>query len=394
MDDRQGWIEEELERLSAQGLRRRRRVVTSLAGGWCIVEGHRLRNFSANDYLDLACDPRVIAAAGRALSAAGAGAGASALVSGRTEWHAALEERLALFENQPAALLFPTGYAANVGTICALAGREDAVFSDRSNHASLIDGCRLSGAAVEIYRHQQLEELERSLQRHQHRRRRLIVTDSVFSMEGDLAPLSDICDLAERYGAMVVVDEAHATGVFGTRGRGVCELLNVEHRVTARVGTLSKGVGSLGGFVAGSQVLVDWLWNKARTQIFSTALPPAACAAASAAIDIIAAEPERRAHLLKIAAHFRAVLAAKGLSSPIEAAAPIIPIHLRSPERAMEVAGRLEQCGFLVGAIRPPSVPEGTSRLRISLSSAHMPHDVEELAQSLGEILAAEATTP
>jgi 8-amino-7-oxononanoate synthase len=388
MDDQQAWISQELERLSEQGLRRRRRVVTPLPNAWCIAEGRRLRNFSANDYLDLARDCRVTAAAAQALSAAGAGAGASALVSGRTEWHAALEERLALFENQPAALLFPSGFAANVGTICALVGRGDVVLSDRLNHASLIDGSRLSGARIEIYDHSEPGSLEQALRRQQGSRRTLIVTDSVFSMDGDLASLPEICDLAERHGAMVVVDEAHATGVFGAAGRGVCELQGVEHRVTARVGTLSKAIGSIGGFVVGSQDLIDWLWNKARPQIFSTALPPSSCAAAIAALDIIAAEPERRAHLLQTAAHFREALARQGLSAHREAVAPIVPVILQSPERAMQVARQLEDRGYLVGAIRPPSVPAGTSRLRISLSSAHTTDDVDQLARHLGEILA------
>ncbi|HTI52558.1 MAG TPA: 8-amino-7-oxononanoate synthase, partial [Planctomycetaceae bacterium] len=287
------WISTELERLRAEGLWRQQRVVTPLAGGECLVDGRRLKNFAANDYLDLARDPRVIAAGERALQESGAGAGASALVCGRTAWHGALEERLAQFEEQPSALLFPSGYAANVGTICALVGANDVVFSDRLNHASLVDGCRLSGAKIRVYRHDDLDALERALQNETGTGRRLIVTDGLFSMDGDLAPLPDLCRLAERFGAMLLVDEAHGTGVFGAGGRGVAEHHGVEARVTVRVGTLSKGIGSLGGFVAGSQPLIDWLWNRARTQIYSTALPPAACAAAAAAVDIIATEPQR-----------------------------------------------------------------------------------------------------
>jgi 8-amino-7-oxononanoate synthase len=386
MDHRHTWISDELDSLAERGLRRRRRIVTPLPDAWCLVEGRRLRNFSANDYLNLAHDPQIAAAAAQALLDAGTGSGASALVSGRTEWHAALEERLARFERQPAALLFPTGFAANVGTICALAGREDVVFSDRTNHASLIDGCRLSGARIEIYKYRDLDGLERALRQHQNARRRLIVTDSVFSMEGELAPLREICDFAERYASMVIVDEAHATGVFGAGGRGVCELQQVEPRVTARVGTLSKALGSLGGFVVGSNELIDWLWNKARTQIFSTALPPSACAAASAAIEVVEREPERRSRLLQTAARFREALAAGGVPVTADALAPIVPVVLEAPDRAMHVAGQLEAQGYLVGAIRPPTVPEGTSRLRISLSSAHTIEDVERLSRIVARL--------
>lgn len=387
MDHRHTWISEELATLAQRGLRRRRRTVTPLPDAWCVVEGRRLRNYSANDYLNLAHDPQLATAATQALSKAGTGSGASALVSGRSVWHAALEERLAGFENQPAALLFPTGFAANVGTICALVGREDVVFSDRLNHASLIDGCRLSGARIEIYEHRDLEGLERALRRHEASRRRLIVTDSVFSMEGEFAPVFEICDLGDRYSAMVVVDEAHATGVFGAGGRGVCELQQVEQRVTARVGTLSKALGSLGGFVVGSNELIDWLWNRARPQIFSTALPPSACAAALAAIEIVENEPNRRVELLRTTARFREALAAHGIPVSSGAVAPIIPIVLESPDRAVHVAGQLEENGYLVGAIRPPSVPDGTSRLRISLSSAHTVDDVERLAAIIAALI-------
>jgi 8-amino-7-oxononanoate synthase len=380
------WIAHELQGLAEQGLVRRRRVVTRLPDGWCAVDGRRVRNFASNDYLNLAQDPRVMAAAEQALQAAGVGAGSSALVSGHTEWHAALEERLARFEGQPAAVLFPTGYAANVGTIAALVGKDDSVFSDRLNHASLVDGCRLSGARLRIYRHQELEGLERELRKESGPGRRLIVTDSVFSMDGDLAPLPELCDLAERFGAMLLVDEAHGTGVFGSGGRGVCELQGVEHRVTVRVGTLSKAVGSIGGFVAGSRELVNWLWNRARTQIYSTALPAAACAAAAMALDIIESEPERRARLLANSATFRGMLSATSIETVPNSTGPIVPVVLHTPDRALAIAERLEEQGYLVGAIRPPTVPEGTSRLRITLSSAHSRADIATLAEQLGTL--------
>ena len=385
------WIDAELASLECEGLVRRRRQVTSLPAARCLVDGRQLINFASNDYLNLAHDPRVIAAAQRALSEAGVGATASALISGRSGWHVALEERLARFERQPAAVLFPTGFAANVGTICALAGKNDVIFSDRLNHASLIDGCRLSQAQVRIYRHDDLAGLQNELQKGPGKGpgkelgngRRLIVTDSVFSMDGDLAPLPELCDLAERFDAMLIVDEAHATGVFGGSGRGVAELQGVEHRIAVRVGTLSKGIGALGGFVAGPQPLIDWLWNRSRTQIFSTALPPSICAAATEAIRLIETEPERRQRLLQLAVQLRRKIVAAGIETVPHAVGPIVPVMLHTPERAVQVARQLEEEGFLVGAIRPPTVPQGTSRLRITLSSGHDPGDIDRLVAAL-----------
>lgn len=380
------WTSCELDQLHAAGLRRHRRVVQPLADAWCLVDGRRLRNFAANDYLNLAHDPRVQAAAARVLIESGVGAGASALVSGRTQWHAALEERLARFEGAPAAILFPTGFAANVGTICALVGPGDNVYCDRLNHASLVDGCRLSGARLRVYRHDSLERLEAEL-RQPAKGRRLIVSDGVFSMDGDLAPLSELCDLADRFRAMLLVDEAHATGVFGEHGRGVAELQRVENRGIVRVGTLSKAVGTMGGFVTGSQELVDWLWNRARSQIYSTALPPSICAAAACAIDLIETESWRRKRLLGLAAEFREILSTNGVAVAPGACGPIVPVLLSSPQRAVEIAAELEERGYLVGAIRPPSVPRGTSRLRITLSCAHTPEELSELARVLKEMV-------
>ncbi len=387
MADPLDWIDDELQVLERRGLRRTRREVTPLPDVRCRVDGRELINFASNDYVNLAHDPRVIAAAREALGAAGVGAVASALVSGRTPWHVALEERLARFEGQAAAILFPTGFAANVGTVSALAGKNDTIFSDALNHASLIDGCRLSAARVYIYRHEDLAELENELRKCPATGRRLIVTDSVFSMEGTLAPLPALCDLAERNAALLIVDEAHATGVFGRGGRGVAELQGVEERGMVRVGTLSKAVGAQGGFVAGPQLLVDWLWNRARSQIYSTALPPAVCAAAAAALEIIETEPHRREYLLQLAGDFRRHLADLGIESVPNAVGPIMPVLLQTPDRAVQVARQLEQEGFLVAAIRPPTVPEGTSRLRITLSSGHTADDVERLVAALRRIL-------
>lgn len=382
------WMTDELAALGRQGLRRERQTVLRRPGGWCELGGRAFHDFASNDYLGLSHDPRVVAAARSAAAECGAGAGSSPLVVGRSPWHERLESRLAQFEGTEGAILFPTGFAANLGTIASLVGREDAVFSDRLNHASLIDGCRLSGAAILIYDHDHLDELDDKLAKHRTARRKLIVTDGVFSMEGVVAPLAALCEIAKRRDAEILIDEAHATGVFGERGRGVAEHLGVESEIAFRVGTLSKAIGSLGGFVAGSRLLIDWLWNRARTQIYSTAAPPAACAAACAALDVIDAEPERRAWLWDRSRALRAGIARLGLETVECGAGPIVPVILRDPELAVTVARRLEELGFLVGAIRPPSVPAGTSRLRISVSAAHESVDISHLLDALEKAVA------
>lgn len=376
-----------LDDLTASGLRRRRRTVRPLTDGWCAIDGRRVRNFASNDYLNLAHDPRVIAAAMESLGEAGIGATASALVCGRSVWHERLEQRLAEFETQPAALLFPTGMAANIGAVAALMGPDDCVFCDRFNHASLVDGCRLSGAKLRVYRHAELDRLEAALAQAAGFRNRWLVTDAVFSMDGDLAPLPELCGFAERFDAALIVDEAHGTGVFGERGRGVCEHFGVERRVAVRIGTLSKALGTLGGFVAGPQSLIDYLWNTARTQMFSTALPPALCAAADKAVEILQTTPALVASLRERCALFRDELAACGIAALPGSVGPIVPIIIGEPQRAIEVAARLEDRGLLVGAMRPPTVPRGTSRLRITVSLAHPVTALREAAKIVAEEL-------
>lgn len=377
------WLQQELQQRLDAGLLRQRRITTWLADGVCEADGRRVFNFISNDYLNLASDPRVIEAAREALAEAGVGSRASALLGGRTDWHARLEQRIAEFEREPAAILFPSGWAANIGTLTALVQESDVVFSDRLNHASLIDGCRLSKARLRIYRHDDVEQLAAELRKTASFPRRWIVTDGAFSMDGNLAPLPDLCDLAEQFDAKLIVDEAHATGVFGPTGRGVAEHFGVEHRIAVRIGTLSKAVGALGGFVAGSQALIDFLWNSARSQIYSTALPPAVCAAAEMALTIIQTEPERRQRLHQLSDHLRRQLQNHDVAILPASTGPIVPIVLHDPQRAVQVAKRLEQGGFLVGAIRPPTVSQGTSRLRISMSTAHNEQRVADLAHAV-----------
>ena len=380
------WITEELKTLHANQLFRSRRVVRSLPNGICEFEGERLYDFSSNDYLNLAHDPRIIEAAMKVLQQEALGARASALVIGRSKYHEQLEERIASFEGKEAAILFPSGYAANVGTITALAGKQDVIFCDRFNHASLIDGCRLSQAKLQVYRHNRLEELKQRLQKSDSYRHRFIITDSVFSMDGDVAPLRELAEIAQQYDASLVIDEAHATGVYGHQGRGVAEWLEVESHIAVPIGTLSKAVGTQGGFVAGNQTLIDWLWNKARTQIYSTALPPAICAATLVAFDIIEAEPEQRIQYLQRVTEFHRMLREAGIDFSEHVSGPIVPVILHDETQTLECSRKLQQRGFLVPAIRPPTVPMGTSRLRIAITAAH----TAEVLQSLTEALASE----
>lgn len=377
------WIDDELRRLDALDLRRTLVDRDGPQGAILRVSGREYVNFAANDYLGLAGDSRLADAARQAIHESGWGAGASPLIVGHTAEHARLERRLADFEGTAAALVFPSGYAANVATIAALAGPGDAIFSDALNHASIVDGCRLSRAAVHVYRHVDLADLADQLRATNDARRRLIVTDSLFSMHGDLAPLPQLAELAERHEAMLLIDEAHATGVLGPNGRGVAELKDVEEGVHVRVGTLSKALGCHGGFVSGSRRLVDWLVNRARAYVFSTAAPVANAAAACAALDIVAAEPQRRQRVLALAERLRQELSRQGWDTG-PSASQIVPIFVGESAAALQLAARLRDRGLWVPAIRPPTVPQGQACLRISLSFAHSNEMVERLISELG----------
>lgn len=385
------WLSTAIDERANDGLLRRRRVVVALADGWCEIDGHTVRNFATNDYLNLAQDSRLIDAATNTAAEVGVGAKASALVCGRSKWQAELEESIAEFEGTAAALVFPSGFAANVGTLAALIGSDDAVFCERFNHASLVDGCRLSGARMRVYRSHDLDRLAAELSKCPPSQRKWIVTDGVFSMDGRIAPLAELCDIAEQFGAHVIVDEAHGTGVFGPTGRGVCEHTQTEERVAVRIGTLSKALGTLGGFVAGSRELIDWLWNSARTQIYSTALPPSICAAAMVALEIVQAEPERREQLWRCSEILRAELARFELPVVADSEGPILPILTEDPTTTLAAAQTLERQSYLVSAIRPPTVPHGTSRLRISISTAFNEIDIRALAIAVARAVGEQA---
>lgn len=368
-----------------------------MASGKCRIGDVELIDFGSNDYLGLSFDARVVSAAKQAIEKYGTGARASSLISGRSPVHVELEEALCEFEDQSAAILFPSGYAANLGVITALVGEGDIVFCDRLNHACLVDGCRLSGAKLRVYRHdhddrdESLNRLETELKKADHYRRRLIVTDGVFSMDGEFAPLPELCDLAEKYNAMLLVDEAHGTGTIGPRSRGACDHFQVEDRVTIRVGTLSKAVGSQGGFATGPKELIEWLWNSSRTQMFSTALCPAACAAAAESVRLIRNEPQHTEQLKSNVTSFRKRLIEIGIQALGHEESPIVPIIFGDAVSATQKSSHLLKAGFFVPAIRPPTVPRGTSRLRITISSVHNESDLNRLVNALSNIMKAGA---
>ncbi len=363
------WLDGELEMI--RELRRERIPlhVASDPGPEVVLDGRPHVHLCSNNYLGLASHPEVIEAAVEATRRFGAGSGASRLVSGGTELHRALEERLARFKCTEDAVLFSSGYLANTGTIAALAGPADVVLSDELNHASVIDGCRLSGARVEVYTHGDAGDLERRL-RVANARRVLVVTDTVFSMDGDVAPLAEIVDACERHGAMLMVDEAHATGVLGTTGGGAVEALGLSGRVPVVMGTLSKALGAAGGFVCGSRSLVAYLRNRARTFIFDTALPAGPVAAALTAIEIATTEPQRRARALHNARRLAHGLQAHGYDVK-EPDACIVPVILGGEERALACAARVRARAVLAPAIRPPSVAPDSCRIRATTMATH-----------------------
>ncbi len=380
------WIDDALTDLEESELRRTLRVRDGAMSDSILIDDTRLINFGSNDYLGLATDERLSRAAVAETNRAGWGSGASPLISGRESLHARLERELASFEGTEAALLFSSGFAANMGTISSLVGRGDVVLSDAKNHASIIDGCRLSRAEVQIYRHNDVDHLSKLLRAANSFRRRLVVTDSLFSMDGDLAPLVQIVEVTERYNAMLMVDEAHATGVFGENGRGVAEHLGVEDGVHVRIGTLSKALGSIGGFAAGPRNLIDWLSNRARPYVFSTASPSAVCSAGIAALEIVSTEPFRRTELLSRATYLRDQLLQRGYNIGASVS-HIVPVVLGDPKQTMQACQSLRQHGFFVPGIRPPTVPQGESLLRISLSYSHSDQMICDLIDKISFVL-------
>ncbi|MGH9785810.1 MAG: 8-amino-7-oxononanoate synthase [Terriglobia bacterium] len=379
------FLRDSLDSLKDAGVLRSLRDLAGAPGPRIIVNGRPTLLLCSNNYLGLATDERVKQAAREALEAYGCGATGSRLISGNLEPYATLERELADWKGREAALVFPSGYQANIGAIPALVGPGDAIFSDALNHASLIDGCRLSRAEVVVYNHCDAEDLARKLAARPAARpsaalgtgRKLILTESVFSMDGDLAPLEDLVFLAKKYGALLMVDEAHATGVFGPTGAGLVEEYGLQQQVDIQMGTFSKALGSLGGYIVGSRDLIRYLIQKARSLIFTTGLPPSVVAASTAALRIARAEPERRAALWRNVRRLRDGLGEIGFSlGPSQS--QILPLILRDERKTMAACRFLLRHGVFVQGIRPPTVPPGTSRLRIAPMATHTAADMTE----------------
>lgn len=386
-------IEARLAELEQQGLRRRLRLVSGPQGPRVLLDDRPVLLLCSNNYLGLADHPRVREAAAEAAMRWGVGAGASRLVSGTMTVHRRLEERLAEWEGAEACVLFGSGYLANLGVLGALAGSGDTVYSDELNHASLIDGCRLSRAQVVVYRHLDTEHLAWQLHRHNGRGRRLIATDAVFSMDGDIAPLAEIVELAREHDARTVVDEAHATGLLGPGGRGAVAAAGLQGEVDVVVGTLSKSLGSYGAYVCATAQMTDYLVNSARSLIFSTAPGPPAVAGALAALDLLQEHAERVEHLHSAARALREALAAEGFPvAPGEM--PIVPVVVGSEEDTMRLCQAALERGVFAQGIRPPTVPAGTSRLRLAAMATHTPAELRQAARTLGEAARAVGLDP
>ncbi len=380
-------LEERLAEIERLGRSRRLRLVSGPQGPTVLLDGQPVLLLCSNNYLGLADHPQVREAAAEAAMRWGVGAGASRLISGTMTVHRRLEERLAEFHGRQSCLLFGSGYLANLGVIGALAGRGDTVFSDELNHASIVDGCRLSRAEVVVYRHRDVEHLLWSMRRHGGGRRdggggRVIVTDSIFSMDGDLAPLEELVELAHATEARLVVDEAHAIGTFGPSGRGALAQAGLEGEVDAIVGTLGKSLGSYGAYVAGDEETTRWLLNTARSFIFSTAPPPPAVAGALAALELLRQRPHRVERLAANARALRRALAAEGFDVP-EGEMHIVPLIVGEEHDTLRLCQAAVEQGVFAQAIRPPTVPVGTSRLRLAAMASHTASDMRMAAEVL-----------
>ena len=364
------FIHRELEALKDAGLYRSLRRVNGEQGPTLMVEGREVLNFCSNNYLGLANHPALRAAAKEAIDRYGCGSGASRLISGNMELNEQLEERIAGLKGTETALVFNSGYQANTGLLSCLAGEGDTILSDALNHASIIDGCRLTRAQVVVYPHCDVNRLEDELRKGAAGSKKLIVTETIFSMDGDEAPLAEIVELAERYNANVMVDEAHATGVFGPNGAGIVAKLGLGERVLVQMGTLGKALGSFGAYVAGSRALRELMINRCRTFIFTTSLPPSVLATSIAAVDLLEKEPQRRLGLWHNCRALREGLKKAGFTLG-KSQSQIQPVMIGDARKCMALSTRLFEEGVFCQGIRPPTVPAGTSRLRVTVMATH-----------------------
>jgi glycine C-acetyltransferase len=378
-------FEQELTQLKKQHLLRHLTTIESCEGPRIVVNGKSMLLMCSNDYLGLAGHPALRTAADKAMEQYGFGSGASRLISGTSAIHQELEQKLARIKNTEAALVFNSGYAANTGIIPAVTGTGDVILSDSLNHASIIDGCRLSKAEVLVYRHRDLDHVEQHLKRSMKARRRLIITDGIFSMDGDIAPLPGLVVLAEKYDAVVMLDDAHATGVLGKTGKGTADHFGLSGRVHIQMGTLGKALGSFGAFVAGSRDLIDLLVNQARSFLYSTALPPAVCAASLAAIDIVGKHPDLITKLWRNRERLVSGLQSRGISTG-NSESPIVPLIIGDTARAVSAANKLIEDGIYVTAIRPPTVQEGSARIRTTVMASHSDEDIDTVLDRVSRL--------
>ncbi len=378
MSTKTDWIFQELESLKAQGLYNRIRIIGSPQGAWLIVDGKRVLNFCSNNYLGLANHPKLVAAAKQALDEMGIGPAAVRTIAGTMTIHVELEKRLAAFKGVEAAITFQSGFSANLATIPALVGKEDVIFSDRLNHASIIDGCRLSGGKIVPYEHCDVSSLETAIMENRSQfRRALIITDGVFSMDGDMAPLDKISEVAKKHDILLMVDDAHGEGVLGKGGRGIVDQFGLHGKVDVEIGTMSKAFGVVGGVVAGSPVIVEWLRLRGRPFLFSSAVTVPDAAACLAAIDILESSTELVDRLWDNAKYFKAEMKKLGFDTGLSTT-PITPVMLGEAPLAQEFSRNLYEMGVFAMALGYPTVPQGKARIRVMLSAAHDKSDLDK----------------
>lgn len=385
MVDRLAWIEDELRALHEQGLYNTIRTIGSAQGAWLVVDGRRVLNFCSNNYLGFANHPRLKEAAVRAVEKYGVGPAAVRSIAGTLDLHLELEERLARFKGAEAAISFQSGFNANLATIPALIGKEDVIFSDELNHASIIDGCRLSGGRIIRYAHNDPEDLERQISQATGYRRAIIITDGVFSMDGDIAPLPAICEVAERHNLILMVDDAHGEGVLGRGGRGIVDHFGLHGRVDIEIGTLSKAFGVVGGYVAGKKTIVEWLRQRGRPFLFSSAVTAADTAACIAAVDVLEESTELVDRLWENTRYFKREMQRLGFDTG-KSETPITPVMLGEAHVAQQFSRRLFEEGLFAMAVTYPTVPRGKARIRVMVSATHTRADLDQALELFARV--------
>jgi glycine C-acetyltransferase len=379
------FLADEIASLKAQHLYRPLRVLSGEQAARAVVDGREVINLSSNNYLGLTTHPRLREKAREAIERYGVGSGSVRPIAGTMAIHMELERRLAEFKRTEAVVVFQSGFTANAGTVAALLGRDDFIISDELNHASIIDGCRLSRATIKIFPHKDVDAARKILRDLPASGRRLLITDGVFSMDGDLGALPELCSLAEEYGCIMMVDDAHASGVFGQNGRGTIDHFGLHGRVDIQVGTLSKALGALGGYVAGSRTLVEFLYHRARPFLFSTSHPPSVAATCLAALDVLMEEPQLIERLWENTRFFKAGLAALGFDTGASVS-PITPVIVGDAERAMALSDRLFQAGVFAQGIGYPTVPRGKARVRTIVTAAHTKEDLQQALDAFAKV--------